>query len=351
MIRIYPAGRALHPRHVFRISRASRARVDNVFLSLSQDGIAGYGEASPNSFFREDPSEVQAALLGLADYFRRQTLTAQGDIARIWEELRDRLAPSRAALCAVDIALWDLWAKLNGKTVCECALGRPPRPVATSATLGICPPGEWPGRIDDARGFSALKVKMDARMDFAFLEAIRARSAAALRVDANGAWDGIDIGAASERLAGLGVEFIEQPFLPAADDRMEAAARASVLPILADESCARPEDVERMPGRFAGFNIKLVKCGGLTPGLAMLRRGRELGLKVMIGCMLESSLLIAAGCVAAQDADYADLDGSWLLRDDPCGGWALADGRLMPSEGHRGAPGLGAAPLWPPEGA
>lgn len=345
MIRIYPIAKPLHPRHVFRISRASRARVDNVFLTLTQDGVTGYGEASPNSFFREDPSEVQLALLGLADFFRRQTLSSRADIGRIWEELEARLAPSRAALCAADIALWDLWARLNGKSVCECALGRAPRPVATSATLGLCPPEEWPGRIGELAGFPAIKVKMDARLDLSLLEAIRSRSRAALRVDANGAWDGVDIAAASARLAALGVEFIEQPLLPAADARMEAILRASALPILADESCALPADVERLPGRFSGFNIKLVKCGGLTPALAMLRRGRALGLKVMIGCMLESSLLIAAGCVAAQEADYADLDGSWLLRDDPCRGLAWSEGHLVVPA----VPGLGAAPLWPPD--
>ena len=345
MMRIYPIGKTLHPRHVFRISRASRTQVDNVFLSLTQDGVTGYGEASPNSFFREDPGEVQLSLLGLSDYFRRQTLTSQADIARIWEELRARLSPSRAGLCAIDIALWDLWAKLNGKSVCEAALGYLPRPVATSATLGICEPEEWPGRIAEVAAFPAIKVKMDSRLDTAVLEAIRARSRAALRVDANGAWAGIDIAAASARLAALGVEFIEQPLLPADDDRMEKVLRASALPILADESCARPEDVERLPGRFSGFNIKLVKCGGLTPALAMLRRGRELGMKTMIGCMLESSLLIAAGCVAAQEADFADLDGSWLLRDDPCRGFAWNEGRIeLPA-----MPGLGAAPVWPPD--
>jgi L-alanine-DL-glutamate epimerase-like enolase superfamily enzyme len=345
MIRIYPIAKSLHPRHVFRISRASRTQVDNVFLTLTQDGVTGFGEASPNSFFREDPLDVQSALAGLADYFRRQTLSSQTDIGRIWDELRDRLAPSRACLCAVDLALWDLWARLLGKTVGECAWGRLPRPVATSATLGICPPEEWPERIAEVAGFPAVKVKMDARIDTRLLEAIRARTGAALRVDANGAWDGIDIAAASTRLAGLGVEFIEQPLLPGADDRMEAVLRDSALPILADESCAVPEDVERLPGRFSGFNIKLVKCGGLTPALAMLRRGRELGLKTMVGCMLESSLLIAAGCVAAQAADYADLDGSWLLRDDPCRGLVLAGGRIVPSH----SPGLGAAPVWPPD--
>lgn len=344
MIRLYPVVKTLHPRRVFRISRAARTRVDNVFLALTQDGITGFGEASPNSYFREDAFEVAGALMGLADYFRRQTLVSRDDIDRIWQELARRLSPSRAALCAADIALWDLWARMNGKTVCECALGRPPSPVATSATLGICPPEEWPGRIAEAARFPAVKIKMDASMDTGLLSAVRARSPASLRVDANCAWEGLDIASASVRLAGLGVEFIEQPLPPEADGKMEALLRASALPIMADESCARPEDVERLPGRFSGFNIKLVKCGGLTPALAMLRRGRELGLKVMIGCMLESSLLIAAGCVAAQEADYADLDGSWLLKDDPCRGLAVADGHIVPAT----VPGLGAEPIWPP---
>ncbi|MBW8887462.1 MAG: dipeptide epimerase [Fibrobacteres bacterium] len=345
MIRIYPIGKALHPRHVFRISRASRVQVDNVFLSLTQDDVTGYGEASPNSFFHEDPHDVQMALLGLSDYFRRQTLTGLADISRIWGELEPRLSPSRACLCAIDVALWDLWAKLSGMSVCEAALGRHAHPVATSATLGICEPEEWPSRIAELTDFPAIKVKMDARLDTSLLEAIRTRSPAALRVDANGAWAGIDIAAASARLAALGVEFIEQPLLPGDDDRMESVLRNSTLPILADESCALPGDIERLPGRFSGFNIKLVKCGGLTPALGMVRRGRELGLKVMIGCMLESSLLIAAGCVAAQDADYADLDGSWLLRDDPCRGLTWNKGRIgLPS-----TPGLGGAPIWPPD--
>jgi L-alanine-DL-glutamate epimerase-like enolase superfamily enzyme len=139
------------------------------------------------------------------------------------------------------------------------------------------------------------------------------------------------------------VEFIEQPLLPSEDARMEAILRASRLPIFADESCAGPDDVAGLKGRFSGFNIKLVKCGGITPALAMLREGKRLGLKVMVGCMLESSLLIAAGAVVAQEADYADLDGSWLLRDDPFEGLKIIQGRIEPNS----APGLGVNPKPP----
>ena len=126
---------------------------------------------------------------------------------------------------------------------------------------------------------------------------------------------------------------------------MESILRDSRLPIFADESCAGPEDVARLPGRFSGFNIKLVKCGGITPGLAMLREGKRLGLKIMVGCMLESSLLISAGAVVAQDAEYADLDGSWLLRDDPFEGLSLEQGRIRPNF----LPGLGVKPVPPPD--
>ncbi|MDB5049746.1 MAG: Mandelate racemase/muconate lactonizing protein [Fibrobacteres bacterium] len=340
MIRIYHVGKVLHPRHVFRISRASRPQVDNVFLVLEQDGVLGYGEASPNSFFKEDFFDVNMRLAGLHDYFRRQTLSGPGDIGRIWNEIWERVAPSRATQCAVDVALWDLHSKLAGESATESATGAAAHAVPTSATLGICPREEWPERIGEVAGFPAVKVKLDAQVDMDLLQAIRARTPAAIRVDANGAWGGLDIADISARLEALGVEFIEQPLPPGEDARMEAILRVSRLPIFADESCAGPDDVARLPGRFSGFNIKLVKCGGITPALAMLREGKRLGLKVMVGCMLESSLLIAAGAVVAQGADYADLDGSWLLRDDPFRGLKMVQGRIEPNF----APGLGVNP-------
>ncbi|MEO6097676.1 MAG: dipeptide epimerase [Fibrobacteria bacterium] len=343
MIRSYSIGKALHPKHVFRISRATRPQVDNVFLVLEQEGVMGYGEASPNSFYRENHLDVQMTLDGMADYFRRQTLRGPDDITRIWNEVWERVAPSRACQCAIDIALWDLNAKLCGRTGAECAFGKAAHPVPTSATLGICPREEWPGRIEEVADFPAVKVKLDARVDTGLIEAIRLRTSAAVRVDANGAWAGLDMASISARLRELGVEFIEQPLPPSEDDRMEEILRASGLPILADESCAGPADVERMPGRFSGFNIKLVKCGGITPALEMLRIGKRLGLKSMVGCMLESSLLISAGTVVAQEADYADLDGSWLLRDDCFKGLVLEKGRLLPTSGT----GLGVSPIQP----
>ncbi|HLP41485.1 MAG TPA: dipeptide epimerase, partial [Fibrobacteria bacterium] len=339
MIRIYPVRKTLYPRHVFRIARAARPQVDNIFLVLEQDGETGYGEASPNAYFREDPFDVWLSLAALADYFRRQTLRSTGDIARIWGEVREKVAPSRACLCAVDLALWDLLGKLTRRGVADLVHGTAPRDIPTSATIGICPPGEWAGRVAEAAGFPAIKLKVGADLDLSLLDAVRAGSRAAIRVDANCAWSAMDektLARVSAELADRGVEFLEQPFPREDDARMPRALKDSRLPILADESCATPEEVEALAGRFSGFNIKLVKCGGITPALAMLESGRRLGLKVMVGCMLESSLLIAAGAVVAQGADYADLDGAWLLRHDPFEGLSLVDGKLRLSA----APGL-----------
>jgi L-Ala-D/L-Glu epimerase len=340
MIRIYPAHKKLHPKHTFRISRAAKPFVENVFLAVEQDGVTGYGEASPNIFFNEDPWNVKTALAGLADYFRRQTVSGPEDIARIWEEVWEKVAPSRACQCTIDLALWDLLAKQMGVTAGECALGRKPRDIATSVTLGICPREEWPERLAELSDFSSIKVKMDASADMDIIRFIRDRSQAAIRVDANGAWSAANAPALVEKLAALGVELIEQPLPPSEDGRMAALLKDFCLPVFADESCATTHDIVKLPGRFSGFNIKLVKCGGLTPALSMLRMGRAVGLKVMVGCMLESSLLISAGVIAAQNADYADLDGSWLLRDDPFEGLEINRGRLWPSE----ALGLGVTP-------
>ncbi len=132
--------------------------------------------------------------------------------------------------------------------------------------------------------------------------------------------------------------FIEQPYPPTDDAAL--APKQHALPIFADESCVTEDDVERVLQRYDGFNVKLAKCGGLTPALRMLARGRAAGCGTMVGCMLESSLLISAGLVAAQTTDYADLDGAWLLRDDPCPGMSFDRGLLQAAPG----PGFGVQP-------
>ncbi|HPA17317.1 MAG TPA: dipeptide epimerase [Verrucomicrobiae bacterium] len=337
----------LHPRSPFRVSHGDRSEVRNVFVRVRDAGITGCGEASPNAVYGESSDSVLARLHHAADWLCGQVVRSASDIGRIWAESWPMLAPSRAAQCAMDLALWDWLGHLEGRSVAELALGAKPHPVPTFCTIGLSTPEELERKVSELRSCPLIKIKSDAAADLSTVRFVRARTTARLAVDANCAWGGANIPALSQELAALGVAFIEQPLPPSQHARMPAILAASALPILADESCVATEDVERMPGHFSGFNIKLVKCGGLTPALGMLRRGRELGLRLMVGCMLESSLLISAGAVVAQQTDFADLDGAWLLRDDPFAGPRLEGGTLHLPD----TPGLGAGSttlVWDP---
>lgn len=327
--------------------------MENVFVKLTADGVVGYGEASPNAFYGESASDVLARITAAAPFIEALEITSVADISLAWHALWPKLAPSRAALCAVDLALWDWLAKREGKTVAELALGAKPLPVRSFVTIGVSSPAELEEKIRDVSAFPLIKLKSDARADLQPIIAARKLlselgSHATLVVDANCAWEQADLPALSKVLGDLGVAFIEQPLPPGQNARMRELLASSHLPIMADESCVTPEDVPTMPGYFSGFNIKLVKCGGLTPALAMLRLGRTLRLRLMVGCMLESSLLIAAGAVIAQKTDDADLDGAWLLADDVFASKEAAqahgrirEGILTPSE----APGFGVEPI------
>lgn len=334
----------LTPRFVFRINNARVETTRNVFLRVEDEsGVAGYGEGAPSKFFGEQVDEVLAKLERATDWLRGVEVRTPACIGRVWEEAWEFLKPFRSAQAALDLALWDLVAKRKGAGVAEIALGEKPRAVKSFATIGLSDPDELKVKVAELRGFPLIKVKMDRGADLDAVRFIREETGATIAVDANRAWGGADLPELSGRLAELGVLFIEQPLPIEEDARMESLLPLSALPVFADESCANAGDLERMPGRFTGFNIKLSKCGGLTPALKMLRRGRELGLQVMVGCRLESSLSIAAGAVVAQQADYADLDGAWLLGNDPFTGLPLLKGELAPS----GAPGFGVQPAGP----
>lgn len=322
--------RELHPRRPFRISRARRTEVRNVFLRLESDGATGLGEASPNAFYGETWQGVVAKLESATEFIRALAVRSVANVEEAWADAWPLLAPSRAAQCALDLALWDWLGKREGVSVAELLWDAKPRPVFTFCTIGLSSPEELPGKLGELNEFPQIKVKSDQSADLAPLRFIRERCSAMIAVDANCAWAGVDLGPLTRELAALGVVFIEQPFAPEEDARVRKSG--SLLPVFADESCATLDDVPRIAPHFAGFNIKLVKCGGLTPARRMVRRGRELGCQLMIGCMLESSALIAAGAAIAQQTDFADLDGAWLLGDDPCRGWNFANGVLTPPE-------------------
>lgn len=328
--------RELHPRRAFRISRARRTEVRNVFIRLEKDGSVGYGEASPNAFYDETWEKVIAKLEGARPWIEALDVRSVADIEAAWTAMWDHVAPSRAAQCALDIALWDWLARQQGITVAQLAWNEAPQPVTTFATIGLSTSEELAEKVAELQGFARIKIKSDQAASLDPVRFIRQRSPALLAVDANCAWGAVDLASLARDLAGLDVTFIEQPWPPERDAELPSLP----LPIMADESCVTEEDAQRLAAPFDGFNIKLVKCGGITPALRMVRIGQTRQRKMMVGCMLESSALIAAGAVVAQRTDYADLDGAWLLGDDPFGGWKFDHGRLLPIS----EPGLGVQP-------
>jgi L-alanine-DL-glutamate epimerase-like enolase superfamily enzyme len=330
--------RELHSRTAFRISRPRLRELRNVYLRLEHDGITGYGEASPNAFYDETAEGVLERLASATTFIESMKIRSIADVERAWAASWQLLAPSRAAQCALDLALWDWLAKREGVSCAELVWSKAPRPVTSFCTIGLSTPDELPAKLEELHGFPQIKIKTDASASLETVHYVRERSTALLAVDANCAWKSVDLEALSRELARLEVSFIEQPLPPSCDEELGTAR--SCLPLMADESCISPEDIPRIAQHFDGFNIKLVKCGGITPARRMVVLGRELALKIMVGCMLESSALIAAGAVIGQRTDFADLDGAWLIANDPFAGWKFERGIQTPPN----APGLGVTP-------
>jgi L-Ala-D/L-Glu epimerase len=327
----------LQLRHTFTIARSSESVSRTVIVELEKDGVVGYGEASPSEFYGHTPESVAQSLekarpaLERADPRRFRPLL---------EELLEEVDGDRAALCALDLAIHDWVGKRLGIPLHGLLGLDPARMPLSSFTIGIDSVPKMVEKVREAAGFPILKVKLGTRDDVGVIRALRAVSPARFRVDANCAWTAAETTEKSKELAALGVEFIEQPLPPERLAEMEEVRAASALPLYADESAVVPEDLPHLAGRFDGIVVKLVKCGGILPALRMVEVARTLGLKVMYGCMIESSVSISGAAQIGPLADHLDLDGAILITNDPFEGATNVAGRIaLP---HR--PGLGVKP-------
>jgi L-Ala-D/L-Glu epimerase len=317
-------------RHPFTISRGSTVVNHALVVELRHDGLSGYGEAGESSYYGATIDGMAAILERLRPEL--ESLPA-ADPEQLWERLRPRLADNTFAQCALDCAAWDLWGKLRGQPVWRLwglALDHLP---ATDYTIGLDRIEVMLAKMEEFSGWPIYKIKLGTPDDIAIVRRLREHSRAAFRVDANCAWgvdEAIDNAAA---LALLGVEFIEQPLPPDQWEGMREVFRRSALSLVADESCRTQPDVDRMADCFHGVNIKLVKCGGLTPARRMLARAKQLGLRTMIGCMTDSTVGISAAAQLLPLVDYADLDGALLLAEDIATGVTIDRGRVhFPAE-------------------
>lgn len=312
--------------HTFTIAHDSRDVQPTLIVELRDGNYRGFGEATATRYYGITVDGMIAALESVREQIEPYSLT---DPESFWEAMHPVLAQHPFALCALDQAAWDLWAKQRKQPLFRLWNLDPARSPLTDYTIGLDTPERMIEKMRE-QPWPLYKIKLGRPdEDIALVWALRQHTDAQFRVDANGGWNAAEAVANSKELAQLGVEFIEQP-LPADDwDGAKTVYEQSVLPIIADESCIVESDVERCAGYFHGVNIKLTKCGGITPARRMIFRARELGLRVMVGCMTESSVGISAIAQLLPLLDYADLDGAMLIANDPATGVRFEHGKVI----------------------
>jgi L-alanine-DL-glutamate epimerase-like enolase superfamily enzyme len=319
----------------FTIARGTQITAENVQIRLTDGDLTGLGEAAPSNHY----GELQGTVLAFLDQLRPRLPDSRSLPISTLHTLMNQVGElNPAAKAAVDMALYDLLGQRLGVPVYELLGLDPACTPRTSFTIGIDTPEVMAQKADDARHYPILKIKVGTANDRANLEAIRAkRPDAVIRVDANEAWTRKEAIRHIEELSDYNIEFVEQPLTGRDLEGLGYVRDAVSLPIVADESCIVPEDVLRVAPYVDGINIKLMKCGGIYPALQMIHLARAHHLKVMIGCMIESSIAITAAAHLSPLIDYADLDGNLLIDDDPYQGVTVENGKLMLAAG----PGLG----------
>ncbi|ELZ39385.1 mandelate racemase/muconate lactonizing protein [Halorubrum californiense DSM 19288] len=328
----------------FTISRGTQTDAENVIVRVTDDaGMTGIGGAAPSAHYGETADTVAAVMPDLLDAVERV-----GDphaIGEIEAELRAVVNGNPAARCAVSIAVHDLAAKRLGVPLHRLWGLDPSDAPKTSFTVGLDDTDRVREKAADAvaAGYDVLKIKLGTDRDRELIDAVRdAAPDARLRVDANEAWTPKEAVAKSAWLAERDVEFVEQPVSADDPEGLRYVYERSELPVAADESCVTAADVPAIADRCDIANLKLMKTGSLSEARRLIAAARAHGLEVMCGCMIESNASIAAAAQLAPLLDYADLDGSLLLAEDPYEGVDLADGEIRLAEQDRA--GTGARP-------
>ncbi|MFN4057011.1 MAG: N-acetyl-D-Glu racemase DgcA [Roseinatronobacter sp.] len=285
---------------VFTIARGSRTHADVLRVVVERGGVTGQGECVPYARYGESLASVRAQIEGLGAVSRADLLG---------------LLPAGAARNAVDCALWDLGAKRAGKRVWELAGLAAPRPMLTAFTLSLDTPANMEAAARRHAHRPLLKIKLGTPDDMPRLEAVRRGAPdATIIVDANEGWTAEVYSDLAPHLLRLGVSMVEQPLPAGADDMLAEIARP--LPVCADESCHDRASLPKLRGKYDMVNIKLDKTGGLTEALALRDAARAEGYRVMVGCMVGTSLAMAPAVLVAQGAEVVDLDGPLLLAQD-----------------------------------
>ncbi len=319
----------LHPytlqyRHPFAISREVRTAQHTLIVELREGSLAGYGEATANKYYGTTVEGMMAQLESLRPVIETAKWNTPEEF---WGMMRQYLPQSPFPLAALDEAAHDLHARQLGLPLHQVwGLNTEHLPLC-NYTIGIASIDEMIAKMQEMP-WPVYKIKLGTEHDLDIVQALRAHTNAIFRVDANCAWSAEQTLALAPKLRDLGVEFIEQPLPPQDTEGMREVFRHSALPVIADESCQVEKDVQACSGLFHGINIKLMKCGGLTPARRMIAQARALSMKVMVGCMTESSVGIAAIGQLLPLLDYVDMDSPLLISNDPATGVCLDYGQV-----------------------
>lgn len=311
-------------RHTFRIAHGSRDIQPTMIVGLQEGEHLGLGEATATSYYGLTLGQMVVTLERLRPAIENTPLESP---EQYWEALRPYLQDHPFEQCALDVAAHDLFARLQGKPLYELwGLSTDHNPL-TNYTIGIGPVEEMIERIKE-KPWPVYKIKLGTDNDLDLIRELRKHTKSFFRVDANTAWTADQTLEYAPELMKLGVEFIEQPLKPGDWEGQRRLFEQCPLPIIADESCQRETDVSRCHSYFHGINIKLMKCGGLTPARRMIQHARELGMKVMVGCMTESTVGVSAIAHLLPLLDYVDMDGPLLLKEDIAIGVTMHEGKV-----------------------
>jgi L-Ala-D/L-Glu epimerase / N-acetyl-D-glutamate racemase len=327
--------RRLKLAHTWTISRNSSDYKDNVFVRIEKDGISGYGEAGPNVRYGEDWEKTTDRINKAKSIFENNDLWHFVDIKN---ELDKTITDQSCAKCALDIALMDWIGKsMNMPLYKIWGLDKSKTPL-TTLSIGIDTPEVIKQKVREAEKYPRLKIKVGKDNDEEVINAVRSVTDKILVVDANEGWKTKEVALEKIKwLVGEGVEFIEQPMPSTMIEETRWLRDRVDVPIIADEAVKTAADIPLLSTAYDGINIKLMKAGGIQEAMRMIQMAKALNMKIMLGCMIESSIAISAAAHLSPLVDYADLDGNLLLAEDPFEGVKVDKGKLILND----KPGLG----------
>ena len=311
--------------HTFGISRSAYDWYDIIYIFIKDGEIIGRGEAAPSLRYNESTERILSIL--------KQKIKLPVDCSNrdeIWNFILPQLKEIKALEAAFSMALWDWWGQKCEKPVFELLNIKTDEIPLTSFTIAIGELDEIGQKIDEADPYHILKVKLGTpKLDKEIMTEIRRHTDKVIRIDANEGWEPETALGFTKWLADQNVEFVEQPFPADQLDHSAALKDKSPLDIYADENSLDSADIPRISTAFDGINIKLMKCGSLEEGKRMINLARFYDLKIMLGCMVESSVGITAAAHLAGEVDKVDLDGNLLINNDPYLGVKVIDGKLV----------------------